>query len=210
MSHATLHRHPERGSSDEAAIHAILDATAVCHVGFAADGQPFVIPTLFARIGQSLVLHGSAASRMMRHLATGVPACVTVTCVDGLVLARAAFKHSINYRSAVCFGTARLVEDREEKLAALEAIMEHVLPGRWSEARPPNDNELKATAVIEFTIQEASAKVRKGPPLDAGADLDLPLWAGVLPQETVAAEPVADERSGGRELPGSVRRRLGR
>ncbi len=189
-----IRRLPKRGQYDEATIHAILDAYYLAHVGFVVDGQPFVIPTLYGRKGGTLYLHGSAASRMMRHLETGVPACVTVTLVDGLVLARSAFHHSMNYRSVVAFGTARKIERDEAKNGALKIISDHLLAGRWDEVRPPAPLELKATTVLEFTIEEASAKVRTGPPGDDEEDYALPVWAGVLPVAMKAGEPVPDER----------------
>lgn len=189
-----LRRLPKRGSHDPAAIHAILDAAFLAHVGFQSDGQPFVIPTLYGRDGDKLYLHGSAASRMLGELEGGAPACVTVTLVDGLVLARSAFHHSINYRSVVAFGAARRIEDEEAKTRALRIISEHLLAGRWQDVRGPNGKELKATSVIEFSIEEASAKVRTGPPLDDDEDYALPVWAGVLPLGIVTEAPVADSR----------------
>jgi nitroimidazol reductase NimA-like FMN-containing flavoprotein (pyridoxamine 5'-phosphate oxidase superfamily) len=190
----TLHRRPQRGSHDRATIDAILDEAIHCHVGFTVDGQPFVIPTIHARVGDRLFLHGSAAGRMLRTLASGVPVCVTATLVDGLVLARTAFHHSLNYRSVVILGTAHPVEEREAKLAALEAIVEHVVPGRWPEVRWPNDKELRATSVLVLPIVEASAKIRTGPPLDDEEDLAIPCWAGELPFRTVPLAPVPDAR----------------
>ncbi len=187
-----LRRLPARGSHEAAAIHSILDAAFLAHVGFAVDGQPFVIPTLYGREEDTLYLHGSAASRMLRQLAGGVPACVTVSLVDGLVLARSAFHHSINYRSVVAFGSCRTIEDPERKNYALRVISEHLIKGRWAEVREPNEQELKATAVLEFTIEEASAKLRNGPPIDDDADLAVPVWAGVLPLRTVAGDPAPD------------------
>ena len=195
---------PARGSHDTELIHRILDAGFLAHVGFVQDGQPFVIPTLYGRAGDVLYLHGSAASRMIRELASGVPACVTVTLVDGLVLARSAFHHSMNYRSVVAFGTARLVSAAEEKTKALRTISEHLIKGRWGEVRGPNETELKATAVLEFAIEEASAKVRTGPPMDDAEDLGLDVWAGVLPLALTPAEAVADRGVTG-EAPGYVR-----
>lgn len=189
-----VRRLPERGRYDDETIHAILDQAFLCFIGFAAGGSPVVIPTLYARRGDCLYMHGSAASRMLRDLQKGAPASVTVALVDGLVLARSAFHHSINYRSVVAFGTARLVEDQGEKLHALEAISEHVIPGRWSQVRGPNEQELKATAVIEFRIEEASAKVRHGPPKDDEEDYALPVWAGVVPFRTIRGDPVPDAR----------------
>lgn len=190
----TLRRLPKRGSHDPATIEAILDEALVCHVGFAVEGQPYVIPTIHGRSGDRLYLHGSAASRMLKILAGGVPVCVTVTIVDGLVMARSAFHHSMNYRSVVVLGTATLVEDAAEKVEALRVIVEHVAPGRWSEVRPPSDVELKATTVLSLPIAEASAKVRTGPPIDDEEDYALPCWSGVIPLRTVALEPEADAR----------------
>ncbi len=189
-----LHRLPKRGAHDTATIHAILDCGFVAHVGFQVDGQPFVIPTLYGRESDVLYLHGSAASRMMGELASGVPACVTVTLVDGLVLARSAFHHSINYRSVVAFGTARKIEDAQKKVRALKIISEHVIAGRWQEVRTPNEQELKVTTVLEFAIEEASAKIRTGPPVDDEQDYALPVWAGILPLRTEAGAAVPDER----------------
>ncbi|MGB7983785.1 MAG: pyridoxamine 5'-phosphate oxidase family protein [Terracidiphilus sp.] len=191
---STLHRLPNRGSNEMEAVYAILDAAFLAHVGFVVDGQPFVIPTLFGRAGDKLYLHGSAASRMMRTLSDGVPVCVTVALVDGLVLARSAFHHSINYRSAVVFGTARKIDDPAQKNEALRVISEHLIAGRWDEVRVPASQELKATTVLELTIEEASAKLRTGPPIDDEADYALPVWAGVLPLGLKAGEPVPDAR----------------
>ena len=202
-----LKRLPARGSHELETIHAILDAAFLAHVGFSVNGQPFVIPTNFGREGDTLFLHGSAASRMLRELATGVPACVTVTHVDGLVLARSAFHHSMNYRSVVAFGTARKVEDPERKMHALKVISEHLIRGRWDEVREPNEKEMKQTSVLEFTIEEASAKVRTGGPVDDEEDYALPVWAGVLPLSLQAKLPVADARlAGGVRVPGYVER----
>ncbi len=189
-----LRRLPKRGSHEPAVIHEILDAAFLAHVGFQVEGQPFVIPTLFGREEDTLYLHGSAASRMLRELETGVPACVTVTLVDGLVLARSAFHHSMNYRSVTAFGTARRIEDAEQKARALQIISEHVIAGRWADVRTPTAQELKATSVLRFTIEEASAKIRTGPPLDDEEDYALPVWAGVLPLTLEARTPVPDSR----------------
>jgi hypothetical protein len=189
-----LHRLPKRGSHDPAALHAILDAGFLAHVGFVVEGQPFVIPTLYGRDGDRLYLHGSAASRMLRKLEGGVPACITVTLVDGLVLARSAFHHSMNYRSVMAFGTARAIEDPERKAQALRVISEHLMAGRWDAVRAPYEQELKATAVLEFAIEEASAKVRTGPPLDDEEDYALPIWAGVLPLQLTAGAPLPDPK----------------
>jgi nitroimidazol reductase NimA-like FMN-containing flavoprotein (pyridoxamine 5'-phosphate oxidase superfamily) len=190
----TLERLPKRGVYERAAIHAILDEALWCHVGFVADGQPFVIPTIHARVGERLYVHGSAASRMLRTLGAGVPVCVTVSLLDGLVLARSAFHHSMNYRSVVVLGTALEVTGREEKAEALEAIVEHVVPGRSADARGPSELELNATTVLRLPLAEASAKVRTGPPLDDEEDYALPCWAGVLPLRLVAGEAQADPR----------------
>jgi hypothetical protein len=189
-----LGRLPNRGSHEPETVHAILDAAFLAHVGFQMGVQPFVIPTLYGRKADTLYLHGSAASRMLRGLDTGIPACVCVTIVDGLVLARSAFHHSMNYRSVVAFGTARQIEGAEEKTRALRIISEHVIAGRWSDVRGPSDKELKATAVLEFSIEEASAKIRTGPPLDDEEDYSLPVWAGVLPLRMEAKTPVPDPR----------------
>lgn len=189
-----LRRLPKRGSHETQAIHAILDAGFLAHVGFQVDGQPFVIPTLYGRKENKLYLHGSAASRMLREVAEGVAACVNVTLVDGLVLARSAFHHSMNYRSVVAFGTASRIDDPEQKRTALRIISDHVITGRWNDVRSPTDKELKATAVLEFTIEEASAKIRTGPPLDDEEDYHLPVWAGILPLRIQPAEPLPDPR----------------
>ena len=190
----TVKRLPKRGAYDRATIDAILDEAKVCHVGFAVGGQPFVIPTVYARVDKTLFLHGSAASRMLESVGTGIPACVTVTLLDGLVLARSAFHHSMNYRSVVVLGVARMVTDRGEKIAALQAIVDHVVPERWSEVRGPNEQELKATTVLSLPIDEASAKLRSGGPLDDEEDYALPVWAGHLPLSLTPGEPVPDER----------------
>jgi nitroimidazol reductase NimA-like FMN-containing flavoprotein (pyridoxamine 5'-phosphate oxidase superfamily) len=187
-------REPHRGVYDRAAAYQILDEGFICHVGFVVDGQPFVIPTGYGRAGDNLYIHGSAASRMLRNLDQGVPVCVTVTLLDGLVLARSIFNHSMNYRSVVVLGTAVAVEDSEEKLQALHALSEHILPGRWVESRQPNEKELKATLVMRLPIEEFSAKVRQGPPIDDEEDYSFPTWAGVIPLETVAGAPVNDPR----------------
>jgi nitroimidazol reductase NimA-like FMN-containing flavoprotein (pyridoxamine 5'-phosphate oxidase superfamily) len=189
-----LRRLPKRGSYDSKTIYEILDAAFLAHVGFSVDGQPFVIPTLYGRDGDKLYLHGSAASRMLRELETGVPACVTATLVDGLVLARSAFHHSMNYRSVVAFGTARKLADPVRKTEALRVISEHVIAGRWNDVRRPSEKELKATTVLEFSIEEASAKVRTGPPVDDEDDYVLPIWAGVVPLQLAAEPGVPDAR----------------
>lgn len=187
-------RLPDRGAYDRETIYAILDAGFICHVGYVMDGQPYVIPTGYARIGDDLYIHGSSASRMLRNLAQGVDVCVTVTLVDGLVLARSAFHHSINYRSVVVLGKATLVDDAAEKDKALEAFTEHIIPGRWPEIRWPSELELKATSVLKLPIEEASAKVRTGDPKDDEEDYAMNIWAGVLPLSTVAREPIPDTR----------------
>ena len=189
-----LRRLPKRGSHELATIFEILDAGFLAHVGFQVDGQPFVIPTLYGREGDKLYLHGSAASRMLGELESGIPACVTVTLVDGLVLARSAFHHSMNYRSLVAFGTARKIEDKNQNASALRVISEHVIRGRWDDVRTPTDKELKATSVLEFQIDEASAKVRQGPPLDDEEDYGLAVWAGVLPVRLQSGTPLPDPR----------------
>jgi uncharacterized protein len=185
-----LRRKRERGRHDRQTIDAILDEALIAHLGIADEhGQPFVTPTLHARSGDIVYLHGSTASRTLRALAAGAPVCLTVSLLDGLVFARAAMHHSANYRSAMLLGSARLVESPEEKLTALEAIVEHIVPGRWAEARTPSENELKATSVLALAIEEASAKVRTGPPVDDEEDLSLPVWAGVVPLVCEARAP---------------------
>jgi uncharacterized protein len=187
-------REPHRGVYDRAQAYKILDEGFICHVGFAIDGQPFVIPTGYGRDGDNLYIHGSAASRMLRNMDEGVPVCVTVTLLDGLVLARSIFNHSMNYRSVVVLGTATAVKDAEEKLKVLHALSEHILPGRWAESRHPNEQELKATLVLRLPIAEFSAKVRQGPPIDDEEDYAFPTWAGVIPLKMVAGEPISDPR----------------
>jgi uncharacterized protein len=189
-----LGRIPTRGSHEPQTIQAILDQAFLANVSFQVNGQPFVIPTLYGRDGDKLYLHGSAASRMLRELETGVPVCVCVTIVDGLVLARSAFHHSMNFRSVVAFGIARKITDAEEKTHALRVISEHLIAGRWADVRGPSQKELKATSVLEFLIEEASAKIRTGPPVDEEEDYSLPVWAGVLPMRQEAQEPIADSR----------------
>ena len=199
-------RLPKRGKYDRETVHAILDAAFVCHVGFCVDGQPYVIPTNYGRSGDTVYLHGSAASRMLRTLSEGVPVCVTVTHIDGLVLARSAFHHSVNYRSVVMLGNARLVDDPAEKMEALRLFTEHVMKGRWDEVRWPTDQEMKATTVLALPLEEVSAKVRTGGPVDDEADYTLPVWAGVLPLEMVPKEPVADpRRKADQPLPGYIK-----
>jgi len=190
----TVKRLPKRGAYDRDTINAILDEAFICHVGFVVDGQPYVIPTGFARVGNDVYIHGSAASRMLRNVSESIDVCVTVTVVDGLVLARSAFHHSINYRSVVILGKAEMVTDKDEKNKALEAFTEHVIPGRWAEVRWPTDLELKATTVLRLPISEASAKIRTGPPIDDEEDYAMNVWAGVLPLDLMSSPPVADPR----------------
>jgi hypothetical protein len=189
-----LQRLPKRAEYDRANIYRILDEGFICHVGFVVDGQPFVIPTSYARAGDRLYIHGSAASRMLGALEKGIEVCVTVTLVDGLVLARSAFHHSINYRSVMIFGRATVIAEPAEQLAALRALSEHIVPGRWAEVRPPDEQELKATRVLSLLLEEVSAKVRTGPPLDEEGDYALEVWAGVIPLRLTAGEPIADPR----------------
>ena len=190
----TLKRLPKRGSFERETVYGILDEGFVCHVGFVVDGQPFVIPTAYGRAGDVLYIHGARASRMQKALAAGADVCVTVTLVDGLVLARSAFHHSINYRSVVVFGRARVVESEAEKNTALEAFTEHIMPGRWDDVRWPNAQELAATTVLAIQLSEASAKVRTGPPIDDEEDYALPMWAGVLPLGVEPGTAEADPR----------------
>jgi nitroimidazol reductase NimA-like FMN-containing flavoprotein (pyridoxamine 5'-phosphate oxidase superfamily) len=187
-------REPERGVYDREAAYRILDEGFLCHVGFVVDGQPFVIPTSYGRVGNNLYIHGSAASRMLRQMRDGVAVCVTVTLLDGLVLARSVFNHSMNYRSVVILGKATLVDDPKEKLEALNALSEHILPGRWADSRQPSERELKATSVLRVPIEEFSAKVRVGPPIDDEEDYAFPTWAGVVPLEMVSGAPIPDAR----------------
>jgi nitroimidazol reductase NimA-like FMN-containing flavoprotein (pyridoxamine 5'-phosphate oxidase superfamily) len=191
---STVKRLPARGVYDRAVIHQILDAGLVCHLGFVVDGQPFVIPTTYVRAGDTIYVHGSPASRMLQALERGVAACLTVTLVDGLVLARSAFHHSINYRSVVVFGTACVVADPAEKNRILQALVDQLVPGRWAEIRHPNAQELKKTLVLAMPIEEASAKIRIGPPLDDEDDYALDVWAGVVPLRLAAGTPVPDPR----------------
>lgn len=187
-------RLPKRGVYDREQVHAILDEGFICHVGFVADGQPYVIPTGYARAGEVLYIHGSAASRMLRALGQGAPLCVNVTLVDGLVLARSAFHHSMNYRSVVVLGQARLVTDDEEKMEALGHFTNHIVAGRWDQVRLPTEQELKSTTVLALPLDEVSAKVRTGGPIDDEEDYSLPVWAGVLPMHPQFGQPVADPR----------------
>lgn len=201
-----LKRLPKRGHFERDTVNAILDEAFICHVGFVTGGQPFVIPTGFARIGDDLYIHGSAASRMLRSIAGGIDVCVTITLIDGLVLARSAFHHSMNYRSVVILGKAEMVTEADEKNKALEAFTEHVLPGRWAEVRWPTELELKATTVLRLPIEEASAKIRTGDPVDDDEDYAMDVWAGVLPLALKPDEPVADAKLiSGPDLPPYVR-----
>ncbi|MET0151199.1 MAG: pyridoxamine 5'-phosphate oxidase family protein [Candidatus Binatia bacterium] len=190
----TVKRMPKRGAYDRATIEAILDEGLVCHLGFAVEGQPYVLPTIYARVGDEVYLHGSAASRMLGTLGDGVALCLTVTLLDGLVLARSAFHHSVNYRSVVLLGTARAVIEPEAKTRALHAIVDHVLADRWQAVRPPTEQEMKATTVLALPLSEASAKLRSGGPLDDEEDYELPVWAGHLPLTLVPGAPVPDAR----------------
>jgi len=189
-----LIREPDRAVYDREAAYRILDEGFLCHVGFVAERQPFVIPTSYGRKDASLYIHGSAASRMLRQLKDSVPVCVTVTLLDGLVLARSIFNHSMNYRSVVVLGKATLVDDPAEKLEALQLLSEHIIPGRWADVRQPSERELKATSVLRLPIEEFSAKVRQGPPVDDEEDYSLPTWAGVVPLRTIADTPINDPR----------------
>jgi nitroimidazol reductase NimA-like FMN-containing flavoprotein (pyridoxamine 5'-phosphate oxidase superfamily) len=189
-----LVREADRAVYDREAAYRILDEGFLCHVGFVADGQPFVIPTSYGRKDDSLYIHGSAASRMLRHMKEGIPVCVTITLLEGLVLARSIFNHSMNYRSVVVLGKAMLVDDPEEKLEALHLISEHIIPGRWTDSRQPNERELKATSVLRLPIEEFSAKVRQGPVVDDEEDYSFPTWAGVVPLEMIAGRPIDDPR----------------
>src|SRR5262245_18927081 len=190
----TIKRKPQRAAYDRATIDVILDHALICHVGFADRGQTFVLPTIHVRVGDSVYLHGSPASRLLPALAAGTDVCLAVTLLDGLVLARSAMHHSMNYRSVVLFGTARVVDDESEKLAVLHALTEHIIPGYWADIRVPSDQELRQTMVVAIPIHEASAKIRRGPPLDDEPDYELPIWAGVIPLRIAAGEPVPDSR----------------
>jgi len=193
-SRTRLVREANRGIYDREAAYRILDEGFLCHVGFVVDGQPFVIPTSYGRDGDSLYIHGSAASRMLRQMKDGVPVCVTVTLLDGLVLARSIFNHSMNYRSVVILGKAMLVDEPDQKLKALRLLSEHIIPGRWADSRQPNERELKATSVLRLPIEEFSAKVRTGPVIDDEEDYSFPTWAGVVPLGMKAGMPVDDSR----------------
>jgi nitroimidazol reductase NimA-like FMN-containing flavoprotein (pyridoxamine 5'-phosphate oxidase superfamily) len=187
-------REAQRGVYDRESIYKILDEGFVCHVGFSVDGQPYVIPTLFARVDDAIYFHGSAASRMLRNLSGGIPVSVTVTLIDGFVLARSVFNHSMNYRSVVALGKAALVDAPKEKLEALHAFTEKLLPGRWNDARQPNEKELKVTSILRLPLTEASAKIRTGPPMDDDPDYALPVWAGVIPLQLARGAPIRDQQ----------------
>ena len=189
-----LVREADRAVYDRESAYRILDEGFLCHVGFVADGQPFVIPTSYGRKDNCIFIHGSAASRMLRQVKEGVPVCITVTLLDGLVLARSIFNHSMNYRSVVVLGKATLVDDPGEKIEALRLLSEHIIPGRWADSRQPNERELKATSILRVPIEEFSAKVRKGPVVDDEEDYSFPTWAGVVPLQMVAGEPINDAR----------------
>ena len=193
-SQIRVKRKPERGRYDRETIYQILDEALICHVGFVEDKQPCVIPINFARVGDSVIMHGAKASRLLKHIAAGNPVCVEATLIDGLVLARSVFHHSINYRSVVLFGTGQTVSDAGEKLAGLQAVVNHIIPGRWNEARLPTRKELNATTVVSIKIDQASAKVRSGPPADEEEDYSFPVWAGLLPFQETYLSPVRDER----------------
>ena len=200
-----LKRYPQRGNYDRDIIDSILDEGLICHVGFVVDGQPFVIPTAYGRIDDQIYIHGSPLSRMLRSLQQGIEVCITVTLLDGLVLARSAFHHSMNYRSVVIFGTAIAIDSPAEKMIALEAFTNHVLPDRWSQVRPATDKEVAGTLVLALSLTEASAKIRTGPPVDDEADYALPIWAGELPLRVVAEIPINDPKlSAGIHCPQSV------
>jgi uncharacterized protein len=200
-----LVREADRAVYDREAAYRILDEGFLCHVGFVTDGQPFVIPTSYGRKDDCLFIHGSAASRMLRQVKEGVPVCITVTLLDGLVLARSIFNHSMNYRSVVVLGKATLIDDPAEKIEALRLLSEHIIPGRWADSRQPNERELKATSILRVPIEEFSAKVRKGPVVDDEEDYSFPTWAGVVPLDVVAGKPIADARlDPKREVPSYV------
>ena len=187
-------REPQRAVYDRESIDKMLDEAFVCHVGFSVAGQPYVIPTMFARVGDAIYFHGSAASRMLRNLSDGLAVCITVTLTDGLVLARSVFNHSMNYRSVVALGKATLVDSPEEKLEALHAFTEKIVPGRWNDARQPSEKELKATSILRLPLTEVSAKVRSGPVEDDVPDYALSVWAGIVPLRLTAGAPIRDER----------------
>lgn len=195
--HTTVKRHPERGAYDRATIDSILDEALICHLGFVSGSRPFVIPTIHARDGDILYIHGSPGSRMLRSAKEGLDICVTVTLLDGLVLARSVYNHSMNYRSVVVIGRARELTNSDEKLRAMQCVVEHVVPGRWEDARRPNDSEIRGTTILALPLDEASAKIRNGPPTDDDADLELRVWAGVIPLRIEPSDPVAAESVNG-------------
>jgi nitroimidazol reductase NimA-like FMN-containing flavoprotein (pyridoxamine 5'-phosphate oxidase superfamily) len=201
-----INRYPTRGNYDRAAIEVILDEAMTCHVGFAIDGQPYVIPTIHARDGARIFIHGSPMSRMLRTAAAGVQLCLTVTLHDGVVLARSAFHHSMNYRSVMVLGTARVVKATGAKLVAMRALVDHLMPGRWEDTRQPSAGEIAGTLILELPIDEASAKIRAGGPIDSEADYALPVWAGTVPLELTPGKPIRDDRLPSEiELPNYVR-----
>lgn len=189
-----IKRLKERGSYDKETIYKIIDEAYYCHVSFVVDGQPFVIPAIHARIDDEIIFHGSVASRMLKHIHSGNEVCIAITLLDGLVLARSVFHHSMNYRSVVLFGKGILITDNKAKLEAAKAITEHVMPGRWDDARPPNQKELDSTFFVSIKIKDASAKIRTGPPIDEEEDYQLPVWAGVIPITQVKSNPVSDPK----------------
>lgn len=192
-SKTKIKRLPIRGNYDQETIYQIIDEALICHVGIVQDGEPFVIPTIHARMGNELILHGAPASRLLKNSGEGHSVCITITHVDGLVLARSAFHHSMNYRSVVIFGKGRVIDDPEEKEKAFNTLVEHIVPGRTKDARKPNEKEIKGTTVVAVPINEASAKIRTGPPVDDEEDLLLPIWAGVLPLTLTPQQPIADK-----------------
>jgi uncharacterized protein len=185
-------REPQRAVYDREIINQILDEAFICHVGFTVEGQPYVIPTGYGRSGDNLYIHGSAASRMLKQLSSAISVCLTVTLLDGLVLARSVFNHSMNYRSVVVIGKASLITDRDEKMAALHALSDHIAPGRWEQSRKPSEQEFKATSILKLPLTECSAKVRTGPPIDDEADIALDVWAGVIPLKLMSSDPLPD------------------
>jgi nitroimidazol reductase NimA-like FMN-containing flavoprotein (pyridoxamine 5'-phosphate oxidase superfamily) len=200
-------REPQRGVYDREVINQILDEAFICHVGFVVDNQPYVIPTGYGRAGDTLYIHGSAASRMLRNLSKAVPVCVTVTLLDGLVLARSVFNHSMNYRSVVVLGQAELIDTPDEKMLALKALSEHIVPGRWDQSRQPSEQEFKATSILRVPLNECSAKVRSGPPIDDDDDYALDVWAGVIPLKLTAESAIPDPQlRDGIALPDNVKR----
>ena len=200
-------RYPTRGVYEREAIHRILDDGLVCHVSFVMDGQPFLIPTIHARMGEQVLLHGLKGGRMLKHIDAGNPLAIAVTLLDGLVLARTVFNHSMNYRSVVMYGRGRTITDPERKLAALQCLTEHVCQGRWADARYPTEKELMATTIVEVDIEDAAAKIRQGPPGDDGEELEFPVWAGVLPLPVIPQQAITDpKQTVAYEIPEYVRR----